>query len=152
MVISAPRGPSSGICTPSRFALLTGQHHWRRFHGIVGAYGGTVFEPGEFTIAGMFKKKGYRTACFGKWHLGWDFEAIRKPGVARKDWVRADSYDWTKRFPGGPTERGAGLTVRGMTTGWAGRPLDAIPHLQAAFQNRAGQIDLGRIKVEEIDT
>ncbi|MAF21130.1 MAG: arylsulfatase, partial [Roseibacillus sp.] len=25
---------SSGICTPSRFALLTGQHHWRRFHGI----------------------------------------------------------------------------------------------------------------------
>ncbi|MBT6959077.1 MAG: sulfatase-like hydrolase/transferase, partial [Opitutae bacterium] len=24
---------SSGICTPSRFALLTGQHHWRRFHG-----------------------------------------------------------------------------------------------------------------------
>ncbi|MGI9242155.1 MAG: sulfatase-like hydrolase/transferase, partial [Verrucomicrobiales bacterium] len=30
---------SSGICTPSRFALLTGQHHWRRFHGIVGAFG-----------------------------------------------------------------------------------------------------------------
>jgi len=28
---------SSGICTPSRFALLTGQHHWRRFHWIVQA-------------------------------------------------------------------------------------------------------------------
>ena len=28
---------SSGICTPSRFALLTGQHHWRRFHGIAQA-------------------------------------------------------------------------------------------------------------------
>ena len=48
---------SSGICTPSRFALLTGQHHWRRFHGIVGAFGGTVFEPEDFTIAKMFKKK-----------------------------------------------------------------------------------------------
>ena len=34
---------SSGICTPSRFALLTGQHHWRRFHGIVGAFGGSEF-------------------------------------------------------------------------------------------------------------
>ena len=56
---------SSGICTPSRFALLTGQHHWRRFHGIVGAFGGTVFKPEEFTIAKMFKKKGYRTGCFG---------------------------------------------------------------------------------------
>ena len=61
---------SSGICTPSRFALLTGQHHWRRFHGIVGAFGGTVFEPEDFTIAKMLKTKGYRTGCFGKWHLG----------------------------------------------------------------------------------
>ncbi|GAB5561682.1 MAG: arylsulfatase [Synoicihabitans sp.] len=96
---------SSGICTPSRFAMLTGQHHWRRFHGIVQAFGGPVFEPGEFTIAEMFKQRGYRTAAFGKWHLGWDFDAIRKPGVKAKD-PRAESYDWTKRFPGGPLERG----------------------------------------------
>ena len=96
---------SSGICTPSRFALLTGQHHWRRFHGIVGAFGGTVFEPEDFTIAKMFKKKGYRTGCFGKWHLGWDFDAIRKPGAKKGD-PRAESYDWTKRFPDGPLDQG----------------------------------------------
>jgi len=96
---------SSGICTPSRFALLTGQHHWRRFHGIATAFGGPVFEDGEFTIAGMFKQQGYRTGAFGKWHLGWDFDAIRKPGVKAKD-PKAESYDWTKRFPGGPLERG----------------------------------------------
>ena len=96
---------SSGICTPSRFALLTGQHHWRRFHGIVGAFGGTVFEPDDFTIAKMFKQKGYRTGCFGKWHLGWDFDAIRKPGAKKGD-PRAGSYDWTKRFPDGPLDQG----------------------------------------------
>lgn len=96
---------SSGICTPSRFAMLTGQHHWRRFHGIAQAFGGPVFEPDDFTIAEMFQQRGYRTAAFGKWHLGWDFDAIRKPGVKAKD-PRAESYDWTKRFPGGPLERG----------------------------------------------
>ncbi len=97
---------SSGICTPSRFAMLTGQHHWRRFHGIVGAFDGPVFKDGEFTIAKMFKEEGYQTACFGKWHLGWNFDAIRKPGVTKSDWVKAESYNWTKRFPGGPLDRG----------------------------------------------
>lgn len=97
---------SSGVCTPSRYALLTGQHHWRRFHGIVNAFGKSVFKPGEFTIARMFQKQGYRTACFGKWHLGWDWDAIRKPGVAKKDIKLASSYDWTKPFPGGPLDQG----------------------------------------------
>lgn len=97
---------SSGICTPSRFALLTGQHHWRRFHGIVNAFGESVFKSGEFTIARMFKKQGYRTGCFGKWHLGWDWDAIRKPDAAKEEFKLAESYDWTKRFPGGPLDQG----------------------------------------------
>ncbi|MEO0413383.1 MAG: arylsulfatase [Verrucomicrobiota bacterium] len=97
---------SSGVCTPSRFAMLTGQHHWRRFHGIVNAFGKPVFEKDEYTIAEMFRSKGYTTGCFGKWHLGWDFNAIKKPGVGPKDRAKASSYDWTKPFPGGPIERG----------------------------------------------
>lgn len=96
---------SSGICTPSRYAMLTGQHHWRSFHGIVGPFGDSVFEPGEFTIARMFQQQGYNTACFGKWHLGWGWDAIRKPGEAKKA-EGAESYDWTKRFPGGPLDQG----------------------------------------------
>ena len=96
---------SSGICTPSRFALLTGQHHWRRFHGIVGAFDESVFKPDDFTLPKMFKRKGYRTGCFGKWHLGWNFKAISKPGVKKGD-VRPESYDWTKRFPDGPLDQG----------------------------------------------
>lgn len=96
---------SSGICTPSRFALLTGQHHWRRFHGIVGAFGGTVFEDDDFTIAKMFQSKGYNTGAFGKWHLGWDFDAIREEGRKAGD-PDPEAYDWTKPFPDGPLEQG----------------------------------------------
>jgi len=96
---------SSGICTPSRFALLTGQHHWRRFHGIVNAFGPSVFEKEEYTIARMFQSQGYTTGSFGKWHLGWDWDSIRKQGEPEKS-PDAASYDWSLPFKGGPLEHG----------------------------------------------
>lgn len=111
---------SSGICTPSRYALLTGQHHWRRFHEIVQSFGASVFRPGDFTLAKMFGEKGYNTAAIGKWHLGWNWKAVAKPGakMTQVPWYRPDgrvlkrwSYtidaiDWTKPVPGGPLDQG----------------------------------------------
>ena len=69
---------SSGICTPSRYALLTGNYHWRRMHGIVGSFGDSVFEENEMTLPRMLKSKGYKTAAIGKWHLGFDWKSIQK--------------------------------------------------------------------------
>lgn len=107
---------SSGICTPSRFAMLTGQHHWRRFHDIVNAFGPTVFEPHDFTIAKLFGERGYRTACIGKWHLGWDWDAMRKPGITQQTVTNAQGrvrvihrpkdYDWSKPIPDGSCAQG----------------------------------------------
>lgn len=96
---------SSGICTPSRFAMLTGQHHWRRFHNIVSAFGESVFKKDEFTMPRMFQRQGYTTGCFGKWHLGWDWNSIRKPEAQPKD-PAASAYDWKKPFLGGPLQQG----------------------------------------------
>ena len=50
-------------CMPSRAALLTGRHFVR----CLGADG---LRGDEVTIAEMLQGEGYRTACFGKWHLG----------------------------------------------------------------------------------
>jgi len=107
---------SSGICTPSRYALLTGRHHWRDFHGIVGAMGKPFFKENQYTFAQMAKDNGYATACIGKWHLGWDWEAIRKPEWTQQDsmklWGRyhrfypSEAYDWNLPIPDGPLERG----------------------------------------------
>src|SRR6266545_3846525 len=64
---------SSGICSPSRYALLTGRFHWRKFHAIVNSFEPSVFS-GELTVPAMLKQQGYRTACIGKWHLGWNWD------------------------------------------------------------------------------
>ena len=102
---------SSGICTPSRYALLTGRHHWRDFHGIVNAFGGSVFAPERLTLPEMLQEKGYHTAVIGKWHLGWDWAAIRKPdaepiGDGRKKAWGPEAFDWSKSIPDGPLAHG----------------------------------------------
>jgi arylsulfatase A-like enzyme len=58
-------------CTPSRAALMTGRLPIRSGIGkaiAAGAPGG--LHPWEVTIAEMLSDVGYRTAIFGKWHLG----------------------------------------------------------------------------------
>jgi arylsulfatase A-like enzyme len=66
---------SSAACSPSRYTLLTGRYHWRtRLQtGIVDLWERPLIAPDRLTIAGLARRQGYRTAAFGKWHLGWDW-------------------------------------------------------------------------------
>jgi len=56
-------------CAPTRAGLLTGRNCNRNgvWHTIMGA---SILNREEVTMANVFQQNGYKTAMFGKWHLG----------------------------------------------------------------------------------
>ena len=62
--------------TPSRYSLLTGEYAWRRNDTDIAAGNASmIIHPEQFTMADMFRSRGYTTAAIGKWHLGLGSEA-----------------------------------------------------------------------------
>ncbi|MEI6680234.1 MAG: sulfatase-like hydrolase/transferase, partial [Mariniphaga sp.] len=62
---------TAATCTPSRYAVLTGEYAWRRKGtGIATGDAGSIIRPERYTLADVFKNSGYQTGVIGKWHLG----------------------------------------------------------------------------------
>ncbi len=77
----------SAVCTPTRYAIMTGQYAWRNPDGshILPGDAKLSIKPGTFTLPSMLQKAGYHTAAVGKWHLGLgdplpDWNGEIKPG------------------------------------------------------------------------
>lgn len=77
---------ASATCTPSRYALLTGEYAWRRKGtGVLPGNARLIVEPGRTTLPSLMQRVGYKTAAIGKWHLGLgdgdlDWNGDIKPG------------------------------------------------------------------------
>lgn len=66
----------SAVCTPTRYATLTGRYSWRSElkSGVLNGYGAPLIEKDRATVASHLKSAGYHTAVIGKWHLGLGFQ------------------------------------------------------------------------------
>ena len=59
------------VCSASRASILTGSYPNRiGFSGALGPNSKKGINPNELLISEMLKDKGYKTAAYGKWHLG----------------------------------------------------------------------------------
>ena len=84
----------SSVCTPTRYALITGRYCWRtplNHGGVANTLDPLLIETTRPTIASLLKKHGYATGFVGKWHLGY--------GTERR-------VDYTKELKPGPLELG----------------------------------------------
>lgn len=86
---------AASVCTPSRYALLTGNYAWRQKQiNILPGDAKLVLPVKEraMTLPSMLQKAGYRTAAIGKWHLGL--------GEGK------EPIDWNRPISPGPAETG----------------------------------------------
>jgi arylsulfatase A-like enzyme len=147
------------VCSPSRYTLLTGRFHWRTSlqSGIVGVFREPLIAPDRMTIGTLAKQQGYRTACIGKWHLGWDWPLTKEQrkllapagAVATEEQIAAWREIFSKPIAGGPTTRGFDLYFGTDVPNWPpfcfiennrtlGIPTEFLPR-QSMGNNQASQ-------------
>ncbi len=100
---------SASVCTPSRYGLLTGRYGFRSDKAAKGISGfhGPVIENSRSTLANVFSKAGYQTACIGKWHLGLEWSTLDGNSMASYDNNTGTSnIDFTKPVKNGPNHHG----------------------------------------------
>lgn len=91
---------NAAVCTPSRYGLLTGRYAWRTRmkRGVLSGTSGPLLDSDRETIASLAGKRGYQTACIGKWHLGL--------GWTRGGEGKRKSIDYGKEITDSPIDHG----------------------------------------------
>jgi len=93
---------STPQCSASRSSIMTGLYpHSTRVMGNMGAAGGDPLSPEMPSLGKTFRKANYRTAYFGKWHLGGDprnhgFQVYDRCGRGVGEMVADESVSFLK--------------------------------------------------------
>jgi arylsulfatase A-like enzyme len=107
MKFTDAHSPSS-VCTPTRYCLLTGRYAWRGAlkRGVIEGNFTPLLETGRRTVATFLQENGYRTAVFGKWHLGLTYQdSSGQPAPFDERGIQS-GIDFTKNVLDGPNQHG----------------------------------------------
>lgn len=112
------------VCSPTRAALLTGRYQQRSgidqvvfadpARGLRDSHG---LRPSETTFATLLRASGYRTALFGKWHLGYSprFNPVRH------------GFDDFRGFVSGNVDYHSHIDQAGFLDWWRGEAIEDEP-------------------------
>ncbi len=155
---------TGSVCSPTRYGLMTGRYYWRtsvKDGAVLPGNAPLHIETDRLTLASLCKSQGYKTAAFGKWHLGigaggtiTDWSVPLKPGpleVGFDHFFGMGSNPWsgphsfiedhavTGRVPGKP------VVVRGNredgTTGGIEKPWDYNRITEALTEKAVGWVE-----------
>ena len=98
----------SGVCTPTRYGVITGRYCWRSSlkRGVLGGYSAPLIEKNRPTVGGVMQKAGYHTAAIGKWHLGMNMTRREGGKPAKDSWDGDGNVDFAKPISDSPITRG----------------------------------------------
>ncbi|WP_343329193.1 sulfatase family protein [Polaribacter staleyi] len=108
---------NGAVCSPTRAALMTGKYQQRTgINGVITAksHRDVGLSLKETTIAEEFKKQGYNTAMFGKWHLGYPTEY--NPTL--------QGFDEFKGFVSGNVDYHGHIDQEGYLDWWNGKKIE----------------------------
>lgn len=99
------------LCAPTRAELLTGRYYPRTgVHGV--SKREEYMNLDEVTLGDVFKKDGYATACFGKWHNGSPYP-YHPNGRGFDDFYGFCCGHWSHYFDGTVEHNGEAVSFEG---------------------------------------
>lgn len=98
----------SSVCSPTRYALLTGRYAWRTRlqRNVLRPWDVPLIASDRLTVGQLLQQHGYATACIGKWHLGQNYSTTDGKPVVDGLKNPLSNVDFTQPVADGPITRG----------------------------------------------